>query len=183
MQFKFLRQFRGEKKKFFKKTSCVTNLTLFTKLCTKGKAMIELEGRVWKDSDSSWWLVEISFLDVMTQGRTRKEALKMIKDAVMELLKDSYENFLGKQFQLTVNLYQEGVIGLGASDEKLLFALGLKRQRLRSGSTIRDVSKRLKSKSPNAYARYERAQSRPSLEKYAELLHVANPQRRPLLVS
>jgi len=144
---------------------------------------MELEGRVWKDTNSSWWMIEISFLDVMTQGRTRKEALKMIKDAVLELLKDSYENLLDKRFQLTVNLYKEGVIGVGASDEKQLFALGLKRQRLRSGSTIRDVSKRLKATSPNAYARYERAQARPSIEKYAELLHAANPNRRPLLLS
>lgn len=145
--------------------------------------MMELEGKVWKDSDSSWWLVEISFLDVMTQGRTRKDALEMIKDAIMELLKDSYEDLLDKQFQLTVNLYEDGIIGLSATDDKLLFALGLKRQRLHSGSTIRDVSKRLKSKSPNAYARYERAQARPSIEKYAELLHAANPTRRPLLIS
>lgn len=145
--------------------------------------MMELEGKVWKDTDSSWWLIEISFLDVMTQGRTRKEALEMIKNAVIELLKDSYEVLLDKQFKLSVTLYENGIIGMGASDEKLLFALGLKRQRLRSGSTIRDVSKRLKSKSPNAYARYERAQARPSIEKYAELLHAANPNRRPLLVS
>jgi len=144
---------------------------------------MELEGKVWKDSDSSWWLVEISFLDVATQGKTRKEALEMIKDAVMELLIDSYEDLLNKQFQLSVNLYEDGVIGMGATDDKLLFALGLKRQRLRSGSTIRDVCKRLKSKSPNAYARYERAKARPSIEKYAELLHAANPNRRPLLVS
>lgn len=145
--------------------------------------MMELEGKVWKDPDSSWWLVEISFLDVMTQGRTRKEALEMIKDAVKELLIDSYEDLINNRFKLTVNLYEDGIIGLGASDEKLLFALGLKRQRLRSGSTIRDVSKRMKSKSPNAYARYERALSKPSIEKYAELLQAANPQRRPLLVS
>ena len=144
---------------------------------------MELEGRVWKEEGSSWWLIEISFLDVMTQGKTRKDALEMIQDAVMELLKDSYSDLLDKQFKLSVNLYEEGVIGMGASDDKLLFALGLKRQRLRSGSTIRDVSKRLKSSSPNAYARYERAESRPSLEKYAELLHAANPSRRPLLVS
>jgi len=144
---------------------------------------MELEGKVWKDSESSWWLVEISFLDVMTQGKSRKHALEMIKDAVMELLKDSYADLLSKNFRLSVNLYENGVIGMGASDDTLLFALGLKRQRLRSGSTIRDVSDRLKSKSPNAYARYERAQARPSLEKYAELLHAANPGRRPLLVS
>jgi hypothetical protein len=101
----------------------------------------------------------------------------------MQLLIDSYEDLLDSQFQLSVTLYENGVIGIGASHEKLLFALGLKRQRLRSGSTIREVSNRLKSKSPNAYARYERAQAKPSLEKYAQLLHAANPQRRPLLVS
>jgi predicted RNase H-like HicB family nuclease len=145
--------------------------------------MMQLEGKVWKDPDSSWWLIEIAFLDVMTQGRTRKEALEMIKDAVMELLKDSYEDSLDKQFELYVTLYENGVIGMSASDETLLFALGLKRQRLRSGSSIRDVSKRLKSKSPNAYARYERGLAKPSLEKYAELLHAANPSRRPLLIS
>ena len=145
--------------------------------------MMELEGKVWKDPNNSWWLVEVSFLDIMTQGKSRKEALGMIKDAVFEILKDSYQNLMDKKFQLTVNLYEDGVIGLGASDDKLLFALGLKRQRLKSGSSIRDVSKRLKSKSPNAYARYERAQSRPSIEKYAELLHAANPSRRPMLVS
>lgn len=144
---------------------------------------MEFEGRVWKDADSSWWLVEISFLDVMTQGKTRKDALEMIKDAVMELLKDSYGDVLQPNFALTVNLYDNGIIGMGASDEKLLFALGLKSQRLRSGSTIRDVAKRLKSSSPNAYARYERAKVRPSIEKYAELMHAANPSRRPLMVS
>jgi hypothetical protein len=64
----------------------------------------------------------------MTQGKTRKEALEMIKDAVMELLRDSYVNLLSGQFQLSVTLYEDGVIGMGATDETLLFALGLKRQ-------------------------------------------------------
>ena len=43
---------------------------------------------------------------------------------------------------------------MGASDDKLLFALGLKRQRLKSGSTVREVSRRLNSKSPNAFQGY-----------------------------
>lgn len=142
---------------------------------------MELEGKVWKSG--SWWLVEVSFLDVMTQGKTRKEALEMIKDAILELLKDSYEDCIGRGFKITVNLYGDGVIGIAASDDKLLFALGLKRQRTKSGSSIREVAHRLKSKSPNAYARYERAEVKPSLEKYAELLRAANPDRRPLLLS
>jgi predicted RNase H-like HicB family nuclease len=144
---------------------------------------MELEGRVWKDDKSSWWLIEVFFLDLMTQGRTRKEALMMIQDAIMELLKDSYEHLLTKNFEISVSLYEDGVVGVGASDDKLLFALGLKRQREKSGSSIRDVAKRLNSKSPNAYARYERALVRPSLEKCDQLLRAANPHRRPLLVS
>lgn len=144
---------------------------------------MELEGKVWKDKKSSWWLIEVSFLDIMTQGRTRKEAIMMIEDAIIELLKDSYMDLLNKNFQLSVSLYEEGVIGIGASDDRLLFALGLKRQREKSGSSVRDVAKRLKSKSPNAYARYERALVRPSLEKCDQLLRAANPNRRPLLVS
>lgn len=144
---------------------------------------MELEGKVWKDEKSSWWLIEVFFLDVMTQGKTRKEALMMIEDAIMELLKDSYSDLLNKDFQLSVSLYEKGVIGVGASEDKLLFALGLKRQREKSGSSIRDVAKRLRSKSPNAYARYERALVRPSLEKCDQLLRAANPNRRPLLLS
>jgi predicted RNase H-like HicB family nuclease len=46
---------------------------------------MELEGRVWKDENSSWWLAEVSFLDVMTQGKTKKKALEMLEDAILEL--------------------------------------------------------------------------------------------------
>lgn len=144
---------------------------------------MELKGRVWKDDKSSWWLAEVSFLDVMSQGKTKKKALEMLKDAILQLLKDSYGEQIDKKFQLTINPYEQDLIGAGASDEWLLFALGLKRQREKSGTTIREAAKRLRSKSPNAYARYERGYVRPSIEKYDRLLHAANPHRRPLLVS
>jgi hypothetical protein len=148
------------------------------------KSRIEFAGKVWKDPNSSWWLIEIDFLEITAKGRTEVGALNKLKTVVMKLLRQSYkELLLTRAFRLTVNLYENGVVGLGASDDKLLFALGLKRQRVLSGSTVREVSKRLKSTSPNAYARYERAQTKPSLEKYADLVHAANPKRRPLLVS
>ena len=63
----------------------------------------------------------------------------MIQDAIMELLDDSYSHLLTKNFEITASLYEHGVVGIDASDDKLLFALGLKRQREKSGSTIRDV--------------------------------------------
>lgn len=144
--------------------------------------MIEFEGKVWKDPDSSWWLAEIFFLDVMAQGKTRKEALEMLKDAVKELIKDSFKISNRKKLNLKIHLYENQMIGLGASDNTLIFSLGLKRQRMISGSSIREVSKRLNSKHPNSYARYEKAQAKPSLEKCAQLLHAVNPSRRPLLV-
>lgn len=143
---------------------------------------MELEGKVWKDGKSSWWLGEVAFLDVMSQGKTKKEALKMLKGAILELLYDSYQDLIDKRFQVTITPYEDGVVGVGASDDKFLFALGLKRQREKSGTTIRKAAKRLKSKSPNAYARYERGYVKPSIEKYDQLLHAANPHRRPLLV-
>lgn len=90
-----------------------------------------LEGRVWRDTSSSWWFSEIAFLNVLTQGRTRKEALEMIKDAVMELLKDSYENLLYTDFELSVTLYKNSFIKMTASDEKLLLGLGAKRRKLK----------------------------------------------------
>ncbi len=145
---------------------------------------MKLEGRVWKkESGRPAWLVEVSFLDIMTQGKTKKEALEMLEDAVLEMLYDCYEDAMDRNFKVTVTPYEDGVIGLGASNDTFLFALGLKRQREKSGTTIREAARRLKSKSPNAYARYERGRVRPSLEKYGQLLHAANPNRRPLLVS
>lgn len=89
--------------------------------------MIEFEGRVWKDPDSSWWLAEIFFLDIMTQGKTRKEALKMLKDSIKELIKDSFEISKRKRINLTIHLYEDQMIGLGSSDNTLIFSLGLKR--------------------------------------------------------
>lgn len=90
------------------------------------------QGKLWKDPDSSWWLIEVSFLNVMTQGRTRKEALEMLKDAIMELLEDAYKDLLHEKLQLTITLHEGDVINIKATDDTLLFALGLKRKRFLS---------------------------------------------------
>ena len=46
---------------------------------------MELEGRIRKNKNH--WLVEVSSLNIMTQGETREEALFMIKDAIKEYMK------------------------------------------------------------------------------------------------
>ena len=56
-------------------------------------------------------------------------------------------------------------------------SLLLRRQRERSGLSLTEVSERLGAKSRNAYARYERGTSVPTLSKLDELLRAVSPDR------
>ena len=137
---------------------------------------MELEGRVWKNG--KFWLVEVPVLDVMTQGRSKKEALEMITDAVTGLIESYFCDEIEKGFQVQAVAYKEGVIGVTATDPKLLMSLSLIKQREKSQSTIREVSERLGSSSPNAYAPYEKGKTSVSIEKFEALLLAVNPAER-----
>lgn len=130
---------------------------------------MEIEGRVWKDGNA--WLIEFPALNVMTQGKTKKEALMMGGDAVEELLLSYFKT----EVDVQVKEYADGVCGLTSGDNSILLAFSLRRQREISGSTVREVSERLGSDSPNAYAQYEKAKKRISLDKYEQLLIAVNP--------
>ncbi len=132
-----------------------------------------MEGKIWKDG--KFWLVEIPALDAMTQGETRKEALAMAEDLVIGMAQVYFKDEVDKDFAVTVIDYKKDVIGVTVSDNKLLLALSLRRQREKSGSTVREASERLGSKSPNAYAQYEKGKIGISLDKYEQLLMAANP--------
>src|SRR3990172_12954985 len=43
---------------------------------------VKLEGRIWKDEKTKCWVVYVPLLDISTQGRSRKQALAMIEDAI-----------------------------------------------------------------------------------------------------
>lgn len=133
---------------------------------------MELEGKVWKNKKH--WLVEVSSLNIMTQGETREEALFMIKDAIMEYMKYYFESEI-EGFDIAINEYKKSLIGITATNNKLLLALSLRRQREKSGSTVREASERLGSKSPNSYAQYEKGKTRISLDQYERLLYAVNP--------
>lgn len=139
---------------------------------------MELEGKIWKSKKQ--WLVEVSSLNIMTQGKTRKEALFMVEDAIMEYMKYFFESEI-EGFELHVNDYKESIIGISANNNKLLLALSLRKQREKSGSTIREVSERLGSKYPNLYAQYEKGKTRISLDQYEKLLQAANPNQHRVL--
>jgi predicted RNase H-like HicB family nuclease len=140
---------------------------------------MEFEGKVWKDG--KMWLIEVPSLNLMTQGKSRKDAFKMVRDAAIGLVECYFESEMEKSFDVKVIDYKKDAFGITSNDNKLLLALSLRRQRERSGSTVRETVERLGVKSPNAYAQYERGRTRISLEQYEKLMHAANPKRISIL--
>src|SRR5262249_38146334 len=130
----------------------------------------------WKDG--KFWIVEVPALDAMTQGKTRKEALAMAEDLIFEMVRSYFEDEIDKHFSITVIDYKKNIVGVTPSDNRLFLALSLRRQREKSGSPVREASERLGSKSPNAYAQYERGKTSISVDKYEELLTAANPSEK-----
>ena len=118
--------------------------------------------------DGGFWLAEVPVLEAMTQGRTREEALDMTRD-----LLESLANRPG--FSVEVHPGAEGDFEVSSPDTRGLVGLLLRRQRERSGLSLAEAAERLGAKSRNAYARYERGTSAPTLEKLSELLRAVSP--------
>jgi hypothetical protein len=64
---------------------------------------------------------------------------------------------------------------VSGSDAGAMTALLLRRRREASGASLRDIATRLGASSRNAYARYERGDSVPTLAKLDALLKAASP--------
>ena len=118
--------------------------------------------------DGRWWLAEVPVFDAMTQGRTRKEALEMIADW-FETLADT------RRFRVRVHATRTAEFEVGSSDVPTLIRLLLQRRRQKSGLSLGDAASRLGARSRNAYARYERGEAVPSVEKLDELLRAVSP--------
>ena len=131
---------------------------------------MKLEGRIWKDEKTNYWVVYVPLLDISTQGRSRKEALAMIEDAIQV---EAGKEALKIQAELS---RERGVFTVSANDPDSLIAFLLRRQRTCHGLSVRDVASRLKSSSPTAYAQYEQGKRTPSLGKLRDLLHAIDPK-------
>lgn len=129
---------------------------------------MRFEGRVWKDGRH--WLVEVPLLDVMTQGRTRIDALEMIVDALTALADRP-------ALALTTYRRRGQRFEIGGPDVGALIALLLRRRRQAHGLTLAQVARRLGQRSRNAYARYEQGKAVPTVEKLDELLKAIDPER------
>lgn len=140
---------------------------------------MEIIGKIWKEG--KFWLVEVPVIDICTQGHTRKKALMMIEDAIIELLNSYFQLDEIKDFKLEIIDHDRNAFGIKASNNNIMLSFSLIRQREMSKSTVREVAERLGSKSPNSYAQYERGKMRITLDQYERLLEAVNPESPPTL--
>ena len=130
---------------------------------------MRFEGQVRKEG--RFWLAAVPAFDALTQGRTKAEALAMIKDLI--------ETMAGaREFEVTVYPTESREFEIGANDLGILLALLLRRQRERQGLTLAEAAQRLGQTSRNAYARYEQGKAMPTLEKLEQLLRAIAPGQR-----
>lgn len=125
-------------------------------------------GRVFRVD--RYWAVEVPILEVVTQGRTKKDAFQMIADAI-----ESLANRPG--FKLKVFPGAGEYFEVGSEDFATLTALLLRRARQRAGLTLSEVASRLGVASVNAYARYEQGRSIPTVQKLSQLFAAVSSQR------
>jgi len=129
---------------------------------------MRLAGRVFKSG--RYWAIEVPILGVVTQGLTKKNAFDMISDAIESLVNND-------EFKLEVFPGRNSYFEVGSPRVAVLTAFLLRRQRIKHGLTLLDVTKELGAKSHNSYARYEQGKSVPTIEKLNQLLSALSPER------
>ncbi|HUG91219.1 MAG TPA: helix-turn-helix transcriptional regulator [Planctomycetaceae bacterium] len=129
---------------------------------------MRFRGRVYRDG--KFWLAEVPVLDALTQGRSRKDSLLMIADWIESMVDRP-------RFKALVYPGRGEEFEVGSADTRGLVALLLQRQRQMSGLSLAEAAQRLGVHSRNAYARYERGSSVPTLEKLHDLLRAVAPDQ------
>jgi hypothetical protein len=115
------------------------------------------------------WIAEVPELDAITQGHSKKGAMKMVRDWV--------ESSLNGKVDVAVHerTNKEIVTVVEATPRFLSFFL--QRQRLKGGLSIRAAAKRAGFKSHNAYAQYESGKRIADLAKVQEFVEIFNPSK------
>ena len=127
---------------------------------------MRFEGKLSREG--RFWLAEIPLLDAMTQGRTRVEALHMIGDWLETMIDRT-------GFHAEVHPRGKAEFEVSGNDVGAMTALLLRRRREASGASLREVAMRLGASSRNSYARYERGDVVPTVEKLDALLKATSP--------
>jgi hypothetical protein len=88
---------------------------------------MKLEGRIWKSRSSKYWLAEVRDLDLVTQGKSRKDTAVMLADAVETLVNHG-------SFRADVTIARDGTCSVASNDDIRLAALVVRRLRARNGA-------------------------------------------------
>ncbi len=128
---------------------------------------MKIQGNLKKAAKDKYWGVEIPSIGVYTQGKTKKDAYFMAKDAI-EALVDK------KGFEVEIEPTEKLIFFVVPNEVGPILSLILRKKRINSGLTIEKVVKRLGQKSQNAYWRYESGESSPSFEKFDQILKAIN---------
>ena len=114
------------------------------------------------------WGVDMPEIGIFTQGRTKKEACQMAKEAIELVV-----NLEG--FKVTIEPAQNNNFFVVPNNTGPIFAMILRQKRIEHGLSMRDVASRLGQSSPNSYGRYENGKNIPTIEKFDELLAAIDP--------
>jgi hypothetical protein len=126
-----------------------------------------ITGRLWRDG--TWWLAESEIADVCTQGRSRKDAARMLADAFETLIDRP-----GCKVAVTDEGRADGEVTIEASEPAVLAAFVLQRLRLSSGKSLSQVAHAMGRSSRNAFARYEQGRAVPTIDMFDELLRAVS---------
>jgi len=136
---------------------------------------VKLQGSVFKNEKTgSYWAVVIPALGIHTQGKTKKEAYEMAKDAVETVIDK-------KGFSVAVQAINDSEFSITPNNPKILMAAVLKRMRIQHNMTAQSLADRLGEKSVNGVLRYEQGKSMPSLQKLSDILSAIDPSLDPVL--
>lgn len=135
---------------------------------------LKFEGKLSKAN--KYWAVSVQALDIYTQGKTKKDALDMIREAI-SLSMGLKKSFIKAQ---TIGNDRFVLSSRKTKDDKFLMALMLKNQRAKHGLSLREVADRL-GVSKHAYAQYEQGRALPSIAKVEEYIRVMNKNAHVVL--
>lgn len=136
-------------------------------------------GQLWKEG--KFWIISVPAFEIVTQGRSKKNALHMIADAVKCHVDKSGFKVKASLLPRTHDKSARTDIDtftLSSNDESEMIALFLKRQRQLNGLSIRELAKRLGYASPSAYAQYESGKHIPGLDKISRFISAMNPRAK-----
>ncbi len=126
------------------------------------------------DETGKYWAVEVPALGIHTQGKSKKAAMDMAKDAV-----ETAVNTDG--FSVEIELLNPMEFAVVAKDPKPLIGAILKRKRILKGLTAHEVAIRMGEKSATGYLRYEQGKTAPSIEKFSHILASIDETFEPIL--